>query len=306
MMNYNHLYYFYMTAKVGGVSKAAEVLRISQPSLSAQLKTFERSLSATLFKKSGRRSVLTEQGQRLFVYATRMFDIAESLESSLGKKVDSDIQRIRIGVSSQVDSPFMADLLSPLLRDKGFSSRYIVSVSSSNDDELVHNLIHQKLDLVIGTKPHYQTEVDEVMQIDLPVHMMISEELLKRDRLKVSPRTTVGSLLKSFNWGLVLASERRRLRHEADIYMRENKLKHPIVFESELLSVVARAILDSAGVGFLPSAYVNEELRNGQLVRVGPKDGLWQHRLYLSVHKDNRLSEFTDAVSATLKLLAKT
>lgn len=306
MMNYNHLYYFYITAKVGGVSKGAEALRISQPSLSAQLKTFERSLNSSLFKKSGRRMVLTEQGQRLFTYATRMFDIAQSLESSLGKSEKSDVQRIRIGVSSQVDSPFMADLLSPLLRDKGFSSRYIVSVSSSNDDELVENLKKQRLDLVIGTKPHYQSEIDEVMQVDLPVHLMVSAELVRRDKVKITPRTVTASLVRQAPWGLVLASERRRLRHEADVYMQENKIKQTVVFESELLSVVARAILDSAGVGFLPSAYVNEEIRNGQLIRVGPKEGLWKHRLYISVHKDNKMADFSDAVAATLKLLART
>ena len=294
-----------MTAKLGGVSKAAEQLRISQPSLSAQLKVFERSMNLELFKKSGRRMMLTESGQRLFTYATRMFEIAENIDSSLKNKTTSEIQKIRIGVSSQVDSPFMADLLSPLLRDKGFSSKYIVSVSSSNDDELVDNLKKQKLDLIIGTKPHYVSEVDEVMQIDLPVHLLVSAELLKRDRIKVTPRTNVHSFLRQSPWGLVLASERRRLRHESDVYMQENRIKQAVTFESELLSVVARAILDSAGVGFLPSAYVNEEIRNGQLIKLGPKEGLWQHRLYLSVHKDRRLPDFTEAVSATLKILAK-
>lgn len=305
MMNFNHLYYFYVTAKSGGVSKGAETLRISQPSLSVQLKTFENSLDAVLFKKSGRRIVLTEQGQRLYTFATRMFDIAENLQESLHAKVKSDIQRIRIGVSSQVDSPFTADLLSPLLRDKGFSSKYIVSVSSSNDDELVANLKKQNLDLIIGTKPNYQSEIAEVMEVDLSVCLFISAELIKRDKIKINPRTTVTGLLKNAPWGLVLASERRKLRHEADLFMQENKIKTPIVFESELVSVVARAILDSAGVGFLPSAYVSEEIRSGQLIRVGPKDGLWSHRLYLSVHKDNKLVEFTDSVSAILKTLAR-
>ena len=51
MYNFNHLYYFYVTAKSGGVNAAAQHLRISQPSLSSQLKVLERSLDLRLFEK---------------------------------------------------------------------------------------------------------------------------------------------------------------------------------------------------------------------------------------------------------------
>ena len=40
MYNYNHLYYFYVTAKAGGVNAAAQHLRISQPSLKQSAKSF--------------------------------------------------------------------------------------------------------------------------------------------------------------------------------------------------------------------------------------------------------------------------
>ncbi len=52
MYNYNHLYYFYVTAKSGSVMTAATLLSISQPSLTSQLKVLERSLERETLSKN--------------------------------------------------------------------------------------------------------------------------------------------------------------------------------------------------------------------------------------------------------------
>lgn len=76
MFNYNHLYYFYMTAKSGGVTFAAKALRIAQPSLSAQLKVLENTLNRKLFHKVGRRMELTPDGEQAFGFCRKMFESA--------------------------------------------------------------------------------------------------------------------------------------------------------------------------------------------------------------------------------------
>ncbi|MEQ1731811.1 MAG: LysR family transcriptional regulator, partial [Vicinamibacterales bacterium] len=43
-LNYHHLFYFWTVAREGGVSRAAESLRLAQPTVSAQIKQFERTL----------------------------------------------------------------------------------------------------------------------------------------------------------------------------------------------------------------------------------------------------------------------
>ena len=50
-LNYHHLLYFWMVAREGGVSKAAEKLRISQPPVSAQVKRLERALGERLLNQ---------------------------------------------------------------------------------------------------------------------------------------------------------------------------------------------------------------------------------------------------------------
>ena len=52
-LNYHHLLYFWTVAKEGGVSRAAEVLHLAQPTLSSQIKKLEKSVGHDLFLRSG-------------------------------------------------------------------------------------------------------------------------------------------------------------------------------------------------------------------------------------------------------------
>jgi LysR family transcriptional activator of nhaA len=72
MYNFNHLYYFYVTAKSGGVTAAAGHLRISQPSLSTQLKVLESELGLKLLQKTGRTVELTREGLVIYVRRSRI------------------------------------------------------------------------------------------------------------------------------------------------------------------------------------------------------------------------------------------
>ena len=61
-LNYHHLLYFWMVAKEGSVTAAAEALRLSQPTVSGQVKQLEESLGERLFRRVGRNLELTEMG----------------------------------------------------------------------------------------------------------------------------------------------------------------------------------------------------------------------------------------------------
>ena len=54
LYNYRHLYYFWVVAKEGSMSKAAERLNIAIQTISAQVHELEKSLGYLLFKPAGR------------------------------------------------------------------------------------------------------------------------------------------------------------------------------------------------------------------------------------------------------------
>lgn len=61
-LNYHHLLYFWTVVREGGVSRAAEKLRLAQPTISAQVKALEDAFGQRLLDRQGRRLVLTDAG----------------------------------------------------------------------------------------------------------------------------------------------------------------------------------------------------------------------------------------------------
>lgn len=82
-MNLNQLHYFSKLAEVEHYTKAAEELKISQPSLSHAIGSLEKELGTRLFKKHGRGVVLTKYGKLFEEYVDNAL---YSLDTG-GKKV---------------------------------------------------------------------------------------------------------------------------------------------------------------------------------------------------------------------------
>lgn len=299
--NFNHLYYFYVTAQRGGVSKAAQILHISQPSLSSQLKILESNLDRKLFDKKGRGMVLTPDGQRIFSYCQKMFSASEEMKTYLDSPNMRTGAKIRIGVSGQLERPFIADILSPLLRERGRAPKNTFVISTGTDRELVESLRYHEIDLLLTNRPSYDGDLQELAAFHMPVHLMFSTEALKHLRLKVSPRMTLAEFMEAVPWGLVLPSESLKLREEIDIFFQKQKVRKPIVFESDILSVVGRAIMDGAGFGFLPTPYAQEEVKLGLLNTLGPKEGYWKHSLYVIARKQESYSESIQEVVKSVR-----
>ncbi|WP_415064329.1 LysR family transcriptional regulator [Bdellovibrio sp.] len=305
MFNYNHLYYFYVTAKLGGVSNAAKYLHISQPSLSSQLKVFENSIDQKLFEKKGRNLQLTPEGERAFAYTKKIFDVAAEFAESLRSPTEQHSQRIRIGVTDQVERPFIADLLSPLIHERKKDVQKTFFVSSAPSEVLLQQLRSEEIDLLLTNKPIYVEDVKELASASMPVNLIVSSENLKKLKIRISRNTAAADFINAVPLGLVIPSYKMKLRHETDLFFQEIKARKKVVLESDIMSVVGRAILDGAGFGFLPVPYVFDEVKSGAVTTLGPKAGYWKHTLYLLGRKDSNYDETIEEVKNSVKRLEK-
>ena len=113
--NYHHLYYFYIIAKEGSISKATQKLSLAQPTLSAQLKQFESFLNVKLFIRENRKLILTEEGHRVLEYAKMIFDIGRELKDRMVDLNKKGRIRIQIGVPNSIPKSIIEALLSHLL-----------------------------------------------------------------------------------------------------------------------------------------------------------------------------------------------
>ena len=101
-LNYHHLLYFYTVAREGSLTKASEVLRLAQPTLSGQIRKLEESLDEKLFVRKGRHLVPTEVGQMVFGYAEEIFSLGREMQDALRGRPTNRPARLLVGISDAV------------------------------------------------------------------------------------------------------------------------------------------------------------------------------------------------------------
>ena len=150
VLNYHHLLYFWTVAREGGISKAAEKLRVSQPTISAQIKILEDTLGERLLQRQGRTLVLTDIGRIVDRYATEIFTAGSELMETLKGMPSGRAPRLAIGVANAVPKLVVYRLLRPATEGADPAQ---ITCSEGDPDQLVAQLATHHLDVVISDAP---------------------------------------------------------------------------------------------------------------------------------------------------------
>jgi LysR family transcriptional activator of nhaA len=282
--NYNHLFYFYITAKLEGVTAAAKYLNTSQSSLSIQINTLEETLGKDLFHKAGRRMELTDTGRELYQYCRRAFDIFNEMFDQLDKNKSSMGVRLSIGVSLDIERPFVADVLSKVSKQYQKSERPLINLTSLPSNHLSQLLQLGELDLLLTTEIGDQHQFETIKEFSTPIGAFASYDLIKNIK-----KYTLESLIRDEKIPVVLPSKRTDLRTEIDQFLLQKKINPTCVFDSNVLSSVIRTANDGLGMTLLPYIYVLRELRSERLIDISNKK-LWDYKMTLFTSK-NKLDE---------------
>ena len=123
-MDIAHLRSFTAVAEHMGFRRAAERLFLSQPTISAHVAALERELGATLFDRSGRRTRLTAEGERLLPYAQRLLALHDEAARSVGAWRQQYDERLRL-----IASIFVAASVLPIALRRFAAERPRVELS---------------------------------------------------------------------------------------------------------------------------------------------------------------------------------
>ena len=99
--NFRHLYYFWVVAKEGSITRAAERLGLAIQTVSTQLTLLEQAFGKALFTQQGRRLTLTEAGRLALSYADQIFLLGEQMQEALDAS-DSTRIRLAVGISDSL------------------------------------------------------------------------------------------------------------------------------------------------------------------------------------------------------------
>jgi LysR family transcriptional activator of nhaA len=149
-LNYNHLHYFRMVAREGGLVAAAKALRLSHPTLSAQIHALEERLGERLFARVGRKLVLTDIGHLTFRYADEIFGLGRELLGSVEGRSGGKPLRLDVGIVDVLPKLVVRHLLKPAL---DLTQPVRLVCREGDFQRLLGALAQHDLDIVIGDSP---------------------------------------------------------------------------------------------------------------------------------------------------------
>jgi LysR family transcriptional activator of nhaA len=149
-LNYHHLLYFWTVARLGSVTRASAELNLTQPAISAQLRTLERSVGAPLFTRKGRALALTEVGQLAFRYADDIFRTGRELQQVLAGGTAGRPTRLTVGITDALPKLIAHRLLEPALT---LDPPVLLVLREDRIERLLADLSIHALDLVLADAP---------------------------------------------------------------------------------------------------------------------------------------------------------
>lgn len=255
-LNYHHLYYFWVVAREGTMTKAAEKLRLSQSTLSEQIKLLEESLGTLLFDRVKRTLVLTEAGRLSFEYCEKIFSTGAELYQLLQQKsAQVDNQLIRIGSLNSISKNLQIRFLEPFLSNEKIQ---FVLVEGSMT-YLTDKLRNHQLDIILSNFPA-RTDVDR----DLFNHAIGEMNVVAMGTEKFLNGTTdIKEMLK--NCPIFIPTFDSEIRSGLDRWFRQNEVEPNIKGEIEDMALIRLMAMSGKGIVLAPEIVAIDEIRNGTL-----------------------------------------
>ena len=140
-MNLKQLEAFYLVVKRGGYTKAAEELNVTQPAVTMQVKSLERSLNLKLIQQLGKRVQLSEAGELLFQYAGKIFDLVDEANEKMKDFKKLMRGTLKIGTTKNYARYIMPSLLSEF--QKRFPRTKVI-LDEGNSEEMARRVLEME------------------------------------------------------------------------------------------------------------------------------------------------------------------
>jgi len=254
-LNYHHLHYFWAVAREGHLTRAANLLHVSQSALSAQIKQLEDQLGQPLFNRQGRALQLTEAGRVALAYADTIFSTGNELMATLRDGQRLERQVLRIGAVSTLSRNFQENFIAPLLQRPDVE---LVLQSGSLAELLVRLSVHT-LDLVLSNR-QVHGDADHPWRCRRIARQPVS--LVGRPRAADQAFRYPDELAEV---PLLLPGRDNDIRAGFDLLCDQLGLRFRVLAEVDDMAMLRLLARDTLGVALLPAVVVRDELRSGVL-----------------------------------------
>ncbi|TCJ16165.1 LysR family transcriptional regulator [Rubrobacter taiwanensis] len=252
---------FLAVARLGNLSRAAEELFLTQPTLTARLKALEQELGEELFVRTGRGMRLTDAGRVFLPYAERAVASLREGRERIEALREAQSGRLTVAASPGVSTYALPQLLESFVEAHPGVE---VSVRTGHSEEVLEMVLREEVQLGLGramrhpdiqSLPLYE---DELVLVVSPGHPFaergeVTLEEVGREHLILFDRT-------SSYYDLTRAM------------FRTAGVSAPRVMELDNIEAAKRMVERGLGVSLLPRSSVARMLENGRLALVRIED----------------------------------
>ncbi|MBK9444334.1 MAG: LysR family transcriptional regulator [Comamonadaceae bacterium] len=274
--NYKHLYYFWVVAKEGGISKAADKLDMAVQTVSAQVRELERSLGYALLKPAGRGLVLTDAGQAAMQQADLIFQLGESLPARVRDAASTPTMRLAVGICDALPKLVVHRLLLPVISEP--TLRLLCHERELTD--LLGDLALHRLDVVLSDRP---APVNP--NIKLYSHPMGSSTIAWYGTAAMAQAAQSNFPQSLEQVPVLMPTAHTAVRARLDQWFEQRGIRPRVVGEFEDGALLKT--FGASGMGVFPAAeWVHENLLAHYAVqRLGPCEGVTEHFFAIGTEK---------------------
>ncbi|MDH7797066.1 MULTISPECIES: LysR family transcriptional regulator [unclassified Beijerinckia] len=239
----NKLRTFVAVAQQGSFRKAAEQLHLSQPALSAHIRALEESLQVSLFHRTTRSVVLTNEGSRLLSGAQRAFDALDSVLLDLQEQVALLRGRITISCLPSIAYHVLPQAIAAFAK---LHPDVDIRVFDELNASLVRRISNRDADFGIGPPPDEEADLHFTPLIKDPFYAVVASS----HPLAFKKELTFKSLSKL---PLLTLKKGTNIRHQLDQAFIRAGLDLKPTHESSHRAALSGLAEAGLGVALLPS-----------------------------------------------------
>ena len=270
---------FYTVANHGNITKAALELNISQPAISKSIKNLEEQLGGTLFIRTKRGVILTNEGKEFYNYIKKAIEYITSAENKFTDLINLETGCIRIGISTTLTKEFLLPYLEKFHK---LYPNIDIMISTDISSKLLTKLRNGLIDIVIlnlnNKKDDDDIEIIKCKKIN--DCFIINKDYLNLNELNLS--------IKDLNnYPLILQTKESNTRKFIDNLANEYNviLKPNMELASYTLVVTLTKI--GFGIGYATKEFIKKELENKELFELKIKETIPPRYIGIALSKNN-------------------
>ena len=298
MLDLRQLRYFAAIVDQGSFSRAAEALRIAQPSLSLHVRNMETELGTPLLYRSARGVTPTEAGAILLRHARIILGQVTAAEEEIRGHDSDPTGEVRLGLPGTISQI----LAVPLIREThARHPRIKLRIAEAMSGFVLDWMREGRIDLAVlyGEARDHGLKTECVLREEL--HFFGPPDLADRDGLP--PAGTAISFARLLELPLILPSDGHGLRDLLRRYAENSGLTVNTVIDVDSYGNIKALVREGMGYSILPPNAIAAEVAGGVLRTWAIRDPQIQRGVHLA-HATDRPQ--TNAVRAVLALAHET